>query len=728
MRKDNLKYLALCLFLVGVITIVFLLFISGQNNDRLIQSNKRLLDEVAIQNNLRELEADILTVESDIRGLVITNSTTYLPGVRQKINNIQGGLNFLKNSQKYKKNKKDVTDLNELIHAKIAFSYNVLSAFENGGKAEAEKIINSDRGKILRDSITIVISYLDKERHKELVLISNSIEINSSKAQTWGLIIAAIACIICVLAFLYIVKLGREQQQMIVKLNESEKEIKEAAEIKQQFLANMSHEIRTPVNAILGFTTLLDKTTLNTEQKKYLSFIHSSGEDLLTIINDILDLSKIEAGMMHFENAPFSLNGLLSSIEIMFREKAKEKNLLFNVFTPSTKYDTFYGDAVRLTQILMNLLSNAIKFTQKGFVELHVRILEESENTVRMQFCVVDSGIGIAAEKQQLVFARFQQAEAETTRRFGGTGLGLSIVKQLVDLQQGTIELESEVEKGSEFKVTLAFAPVTDKAQIILKHSKEDGEVLKNVKILIADDNRMNQQLMIHLMRQWQLDYVLVNNGLEVLDVLKKEKFSLILMDIQMPEMDGYSTALTIRNDLRSDIPIIAMTAHAMSGEKEKCLGLGMNDYLSKPLKEQDLYNIIKYYARDNPVEENGNTPVIDLAYLHELSNGDAEFEQIIIRQFILQVPEELELLKEAIVKKNLAKIKSIAHGIKSSVGYMGLANRLYPFLQRMEQEAVQLNSEFHFREDFDKIDMICRKAITEARQLVSAVYAEQRG
>jgi CheY-like chemotaxis protein/HPt (histidine-containing phosphotransfer) domain-containing protein len=228
----------------------------------------------------------------------------------------------------------------------------------------------------------------------------------------------------------------------------------------------------------------------------------------------------------------------------------------------------------------------------------------------------------------------------------------------------------------------------------------------------------MNQQLIRHLMKHWQLDYTLVNNGAEAIEALKQQTYSLVLMDIQMPEMDGYAATLYIRNELKLDVPIVAMTAHAMAGEKERCLSYGMNEYISKPIKETELYAVIEQIAQNGAAAINPQQNIVNLDYLHDLSMGDAEFEHAIIRQFIVQVPEELSLLKEAIENENLSQIKGLAHGMKSSVAYLGLTERLHPYLQRMEAEAVAKPEQPHFLEDFEHVETICRQALIEAKQL----------
>jgi CheY-like chemotaxis protein/HPt (histidine-containing phosphotransfer) domain-containing protein/two-component sensor histidine kinase len=488
--------------------------------------------------------------------------------------------------------------------------------------------------------------------------------------------------------------------------------------MQEQFLANMSHEIRTPMNSILGFTNLLKRTELNPMQREYVQNIHSAGENLLTLVNDILDLSKIEAGMMSLEETRFSLRSMISSVGAMFIEKIREKDLKFNVHIDKDVPDILCGDAVRLTQILVNLISNAAKFTDNGEITVYVQLLALSQTDARIKLCVKDTGIGIAPEKQSAIFERFQQAELATTRRFGGTGLGLSIVKQLIEMQGGTIRLESKPGKGSEFIVELNYK-LPDLAQMYSEALAEQEEQvpLQKIKVLVAEDNHMNQQLVKHLMKSWSLDHVIVNTGAEALEELKRNSYSIVLMDIQMPEMDGYTATTIIRNELKMDVPIIAMTAHAMVGEKEKCLQLGMNDYVSKPIKETVLYNIIARHSQHIP-ETIEQTSHIHLNYLHQLSGNDKTFEKEILNQFIVQAPTELSQLEASIKENDFDTVRRTAHSLKSTVGYVGLAEELHPYLEEIEKDAVIQNST-HFEKNLDYIKSKCRNAISEVKSLL---------
>jgi CheY-like chemotaxis protein/anti-sigma regulatory factor (Ser/Thr protein kinase) len=387
------------------------------------------------------------------------------------------------------------------------------------------------------------------------------------------------------------------------------------------------------------------------------------------------------------------------------------------------------GDAVRLTQILVNLISNAVKFTEKGRIEVEIRLIEQTDEAVRLQMMICDTGIGISEEKQQTIFERFQQADTETTRRFGGTGLGLAIVKQLVTLQNGTISVKSKQGKGSKFIVELTYrVPDINQLYAAALSAQEETVPLEKITVLIAEDNLMNQHLITHLMRSWGIDFVLVSNGLEAIEEVKQRPFSIVLMDIQMPGMDGYTATSIIRNELKLNIPIIAMTAHAMSGEREKCLQLGMNDYVSKPIKETVLYNMIGRHAQNLPEVEPAQTIAeqttqqqrVNLDYLTQLSGGDKAFERQILGQFLVQMPEELQQLEAAIKDKDFEVVKQTAHSLKSTVGYIGLSEELHPYLDRLEKNAVK-QVDTNFTTDLDHVSKHCFSARAEIESMLKS-------
>jgi signal transduction histidine kinase/CheY-like chemotaxis protein len=718
MQNNRFKYLILIIFLVSISLIILLQFNSGSSIQNLIGGNKKLLEELQVQSKLQKLETDIIFIESSIRGFVITKDTAHLKGVSEEIDLVQKEIDEIDLVVNDKVSEPMIKQLKFLTKEKIDYGHNILSVFYSKGKTAAENIINTKRGKEIRDSITAVIHNISKSRSSELSAISSSVNTNGTRAKSWGIFLAVIACLSCIITFWYFVSQGQRQQKLIKTLDASEKKVREMAQIKEQFMANMSHEIRTPMNAILGFTTLLQRTRLDNTQEEYVGSINSSAENLLAIINDILDLSRIEAGMMQIEKIPFNLKEILNSVTTMLSLKAKNKNLYLKTVADDHLPAVLKGDAIRLTQILMNIVGNGLKFTHEGGVTLEVNEVSRKGKKIFIRFMVSDAGIGIESEKLKNIFERFQQAETDTSRRYGGTGLGLSIVKQLVELQNGEITVSSTPDKGSVFTIILPYETTTE----AIKESDKIFNVVQenlpqDIKLLLVEDNKMNRQLMKHLLHQWKIDFDIAVNGIEAVKLVRNHEYDLILMDIQMPEMDGYTATKKIRNELHSSIPIIAMTAHALAGEKEKCLSLGMNDYLSKPIDEKNLYKQITKYAIENKNRKQ-NFSVIDLSYLHSISNGDKKFEQEMISSFVNEIPGELNNLKNAVEKKDYSAIGSLAHGMKSSISYMGL-RLLVPLLQEIEDGAGNGNEFVKIHNDFVLVEATCKLAINEAQELI---------
>jgi signal transduction histidine kinase/CheY-like chemotaxis protein len=374
-----------------------------------------------------------------------------------------------------------------------------------------------------------------------------------------------------------------------------------ASQAKSEFLANMSHEIRTPINGVIGMTGLLCDTSLSKEQREFAENIKNSAESLLVVINDILDFSKVEAGKLAIEAVDFRLDELVDQTIRSIAWSARNKSLQIKTqFSATTSPQMYFGDAGRIRQVLTNLLSNAIKFTQEGAIFLDVTVDHEASNATTFRFAVKDTGIGIPQEVMGRMFQPFSQADASTTRQYGGSGLGLSICKKLVQLMGGDIGFSSEVGVGSVFWFTL---PLPHSQRQIVKSETERADVsppltkFPGARILVAEDNFVNQKIALALLTKLGFKPLAVGNGNEVLSALHEFEFDLILMDCQMPDLDGYQTTRRIRESrskMPADIPIIAMTANAMRGDREKCLKAGMNDYASKPITAVELAEVIE--------------------------------------------------------------------------------------------------------------------------------------
>lgn len=392
-------------------------------------------------------------------------------------------------------------------------------------------------------------------------------------------------------------KLG-ENLSYLVKINKelsiAKKMAEDSVKIKQDFMANMSHEIRTPMNAIIGFTRMMMDTPLNDEQKRFLRSIKISGENLIVIINDILDFSKIEAGKLNIDKSDFNLKDLFTDVKHIEENSANKKNLFLDFNIDSSVPQYINGDSVRINQILLNLITNAIKFTHDGGITVHVSCETENDKSTLIVSCK-DTGIGISKEKQEFIFESFTQEKGDTTRKYGGTGLGLTIVKKLVNLMKGEIKLNSEVGEGSEFIVKLPVKVVEEKdfKDEEIDSLFEDVD-LTGTRVLLAEDNEMNQILAKRVLQNFGVEAELAENGLEVLDLLSKKDFDIILMDIMMPEMDGLEATKKIRTEFegkKRKIPILAMTAFVFTGgDDKKIMEAGMDDFILKPFNPDNLF------------------------------------------------------------------------------------------------------------------------------------------
>ncbi|MEM8521929.1 PAS domain S-box protein [Flavobacterium sp. PL12] len=506
-----------------------------------------------------------------------------------------------------------------------------------------------------------------------------------------------------------------------------------AVKAKQQFLSNMSHEIRTPMNAIIGFTKVVLKTELTPKQKEYLDAIKMSGDALIVLINDILDLAKVDSGKMTFEKTPFKLRSSVAAMLHLFEPKIQEKNLKLIKEYDRKIPGVLIGDSVRLHQIILNLVSNAVKFTAKGKITVSVHLLYEDEEKVIIEFAVADTGIGIPEDRLGKIFENFQQASSHTSRLYGGTGLGLAIVKQLIEPQGGTIRVKSEVGQGSTFSFTLNFQKTTTETELESENIELDKEI-KNIKVLVVEDIPLNQLLMKTLLDDFGFERDVADNGKIAIEKLQVNEYDVILMDLQMPIMNGFETTEYIRKTMNSKIPIIALTADVTTVDLAKCKAVGMTDYLAKPVDERLLYNKIIAVLKksklnkknsDKLVDKEANTEqskCINLTYLKQRTKLNKALMAEMISLYLSQTPELIATIKRSLANENWLLLSAATHKIIPSFAIVGIDSNYEQIAKKIQYLATSTVKTEEIDQLVEQLEDVCNQACEELQQELNQI------
>eukprot|EP01029_Cantina_marsupialis_P031197 TRINITY_DN884_c1_g1_i1.p1 TRINITY_DN884_c1_g1~~TRINITY_DN884_c1_g1_i1.p1 ORF type:complete len:1029 (-),score=138.66 TRINITY_DN884_c1_g1_i1:5102-8188(-) len=512
------------------------------------------------------------------------------------------------------------------------------------------------------------------------------------------------------------------------ELKVAKKATEDLAEAKQNFLANMSHEIRTPMNAIIGMSNQLTKTTLTEQQKFYLDTIHTAAENLLVIINDILDLSKIEAGKLNIENIAFEPRNVIERAIQVLMHKAEEKGIeLNNSFFDDKLSEVLIGDPYRLNQILLNLISNAIKFTEKGKVDVAFELIENKKKSQVIRISVIDTGIGMSESFVKKLFYQFNQEDVSISRKYGGTGLGMSITHSLLRLMGGTIHVDSKKDEGTSVRIELDLLKGSRDALSKQEVVSIDTNKLKGRKILIVDDNVMNRLLASIILQNFQAEIVEADNGKHAMEKIESENPEVVLMDIQMPVLNGIQTTQLLRQK-GCEIPVIALTANAIKGEDKKCIEAGMNDYLAKPYSENqllqtlvkwlddDVQNTSREYQEYEILDEKSSSDLYNLDGLKQISRGNRSFVKKMIKMFCDLTPAIVEGMLSAYRENEFTKMGNLAHKLKPSVDNLRI-NSIKDDVRFVERVGKEGRDDAEISDKLVKIDKTIEEVILKLQE-----------
>lgn len=647
------------IFLIGFILSVFFQIQKTENQSLWV---RHTLEVVA---NLEKLNSKIYELGNAQKAYIITHDDKH----RAIYYEVSKWLQLqIENNKKIVKDNPDQVEnfikLGSTVQKLDKYYESTIEMIRVGKKVEVASLVRSGKGHQLLYGINNLIR--EMVQHEKILLeVRLSILKDARNKTMMTFLIGSLSIIMILLFFMFMsysetLRRAKFQRVFEQKLIIAKDQAEAGTKAKSEFLANMSHEIRTPMNAIIGMTLVLQETELNEEQKRLISILLNAGESLLGLINDILDLSKIEAGHFELDQRPFNLREVVNKAIEIISVKAQQKKLSLEMDFPDGIHENYIGDAARLRQVLLNLLGNAVKFTRSGEVSLKVR-----QNSDEIELEIADTGIGMGQEQLDKLFKRFNQADSSITREFGGTGLGLNISKKLVSLMHGSIDVQSTLGVGSRFFVRINLVKDKEATKIVSVTPKvtplpeqASNQIREGVKILLADDNDENRLVVMAFLKDHKLQIDQTKNGAETLKLFRAKNYDLVLMDMQMPVMDGYTATAEIRKferDNQKDFtPVIGLSAHALKEEIEKCFSSGCNSYITKPVhKAQLLKTIIQF------------TSPIKLSISKDMED--------LVPDYLVSRKDDIQKITEAIRNDDFHTIEMWAHKLCGSAGSYGI-------------------------------------------------------
>ncbi|MFN9319831.1 MAG: hybrid sensor histidine kinase/response regulator [Chitinophagales bacterium] len=677
MFKKTSHFLVFFIFLGAFAILLFFNYKSYKSTQSLIKNNDELIDELELSSNIQFFQTHLILLDNSMNEALVSLQAHSVEKVERELKILNLSSNYLNTMFYHHRQEEVYQDFARQVKFKLNLGQRMIDEFKMNGKFSNELQSEIQQSAEWNDLINEKLVALETVNEEKVIEKSDWIKKVENRTQSMSLYFLLISSVLFAVALVYIFNKIRKQQNLIEELEIAKtKEIK-LNKIKDDFIANMSHEIRTPLNVILGFSSLMEKEKLSDRLSEMVQTLKNAGGQLMMIVNQVLDVAKMEEGTLELDSKPFQLKRVGNMLDSSYRKMLEDKGLQFEVKTNVQDETTVIGDQIKLIQIVSNLLSNAHKFTSKGKISLEL-MLKEDETDAQIQITVSDTGIGIEKSKLTSIFDRFEQADNNITRNYGGTGLGLAIVKQLVDIMNGKIEVDSALGQGSKFVVTI---PVRiEKTNLVEQTSASiEDEIICGTKILVVEDNSLNTKLIQNWLEPFNLELTYTMSAIEALDILKNQVFDIILLDIQMPGMDGYTCAQYIRNELGLHTPIIGMTAHTRKQDMLDCYTAGMQAHIAKPIDQAGLFYLLSMYSRIQ------HATLINHEYLKELSGGNEAFIQDLIDEFLKQTPIENEKLRKAFFDENLDLIKTTAHTLKTTYGYLGMDDKFIEIFRSLE-------------------------------------------